>query len=87
VDERFPIPTRLTLFVNSVISMFSKRFASLLALAPAVLAAHVVTGSNLYYAAGLSATDQDTLFKGMQSGKYTFRRGDIVLISLVWQLE
>jgi mannan endo-1,4-beta-mannosidase len=35
--------------------------------APIVLAANSFSGSNLYYAAGLTASQQTTLFKGLQS--------------------
>jgi mannan endo-1,4-beta-mannosidase len=34
---------------------------------PATTAASVFAGSNLYYAAGLTSTQQDTLFTGLQS--------------------
>jgi hypothetical protein len=50
--------------------MFSaKGLVSLLALAATTLAANSFAGSNLYYAAGLSSAQQNTLFQGMQSGE------------------
>jgi hypothetical protein len=51
---------------------FTKGFASLLAFATAALAANSFGGNNLYYAAGLSSAQQDTLFKGMQSGEVPY---------------
>ena len=54
---------------TSITIHFAKGLASLPALASAAIAANSFTGSNLYYAAGLSSSQQDTLFKGMQSSE------------------
>jgi hypothetical protein len=50
--------------------MMLSKIGSLLALASTAFAANSFAGSNLYYAAGLSSSQQDTLFSGMKSGKF-----------------
>jgi len=47
--------------------MLFPKFASILAIASSAFAANSFAGSNLYYAAGLSSSQQDTLFSAMKS--------------------
>lgn len=49
-------------FINYLVSVVCA-----IASTPAVLAANSFAGSNLYYAAGLTPSQQTTLFQGLQS--------------------